>query len=106
MVGEIYLVRMLFSDFADSKIRPVLVIKEYEEDVLVLPLTTSLNRKGLIIKSEELIEGELKKDSIVITNKPFFISKSLLIRKIGRISKNKLGIIKRELCNELSCYKV
>jgi mRNA interferase MazF len=105
MVGEIYLVRLLFSDFTDSKIRPVLVIKDYEEDVLVLPLTTSLNRKGIIIKSEELVEGELKKDSIVITNKPFFISKSLLIRKIGKVSKDKFFSIKHELCNELNCYR-
>jgi mRNA interferase MazF len=105
MVGEIYLVRLLFSDFTDSKIRPVLVIKDYEEDVLVLPLTTSLNRKGIIIKSEELVEGELKKGSIVITNKPFFMSKSLLIRKIGKVSKDKFFSIKHELCNELNCYR-
>jgi len=65
MVGEIYLVRILFSDFTNSKVRPILIIKEYEEDVLALPLTTSLNRKGFTIKSEELVEGKLKKDSIV-----------------------------------------
>ena len=81
------------------------LIKDYEEDVLVLPLTTSLNRKGIIIKSEELVEGELKKGSIVITNKPFFISKSLLIRKIGKVSKDKFFSIKHELCNELNCYR-
>ena len=61
MVGEIYLVRILFSDFTNSKVRPILIIKEYEEDVLALPLTTSLNRKGFTIQSEELVEGKLKK---------------------------------------------
>jgi len=61
MVGEIYLVRILFSDFTNSKVRPILIIKEYKEDVLALPLTTSLNRKGFTIQSEELVEGKLKK---------------------------------------------
>jgi len=103
VVGEIHLGTFFFSDFQQSKLRPVLVLKEYEEDVLVLPLTTSLRRKGIIVKNEDLTEGKLKKTSIVITNKPFFVNKGILIRKIGKLNETKFITIKESLCKELGC---
>ena len=48
MVGAIFFIHMPYSDFKKFKGRPVLVFKTLDKsDVLVLPLTTDLKRKGL-----------------------------------------------------------
>jgi len=48
MVGGIYFIEMPYSDFKQFKGRPVLVFKVIDKnDLLILPLTTNLNREGI-----------------------------------------------------------
>jgi len=55
MVGSIYFILMPYSDFKTFKGRPVLIFKELgKEDLLVLPLTTNLNREGVRITKDDL----------------------------------------------------
>ena len=103
MVGEIFLVEVYFTDLKESKIRPVLIIKEIEQDVICLPLSTKLKENRIIIHNYDLAEGKLKKDSIVIVPKNITIHKSLLIRKIAKLKYNKFKIIFNKFCKELGC---
>ena len=79
MVGSIYFIEMPYSDFRDFKGRPVLVFREIDKsDVLVLPLTTNLNREGIVISNKDIKKGSLKKESVVIVPKITAIDSSLI----------------------------
>jgi len=62
MVKSIYLAKIYFTDLKDYKIRPILVIKEIENDCICLPLTTNLAQKGIVLTNNDLTEGILRKD--------------------------------------------
>jgi len=67
VVGGIYFISMPYSDFKTAKGRPVLVFKAIDKnDVLILPLTTNLQREGIKINSEDIRDGSLKKESVII----------------------------------------
>ena len=104
MVGEILLVELIFTDTVERKLRPVVVLKEYKEDILIIPLTTNLKRKGILITNNDLKEGFLMKDSVAVTNKIFFLNKDIVIKKIGKLREEKIKEIKKEVCKELECY--
>jgi mRNA interferase MazF len=97
---------MPYSDFKKSKARPVLVFKLLEkDDILVLPLTTNLTRKGLILTNNDIVNGSLKKDSVVIIPKLTAIDSSLISKNniIATITKEKMKQIKQMLCLEFQC---
>ncbi len=58
MVGSIFLAEVIFTDHSGSKLRPIIVIKEYSKNVYSLPLTTNLSVPGAEIYSDDLEEGE------------------------------------------------
>jgi len=56
MVGSIYYINMPYSNFKESKGRPVLIIKNIDKnDSLILPLTTNLQRTGILISNEDIL---------------------------------------------------
>ncbi len=61
MVSRIFLAKIYFTDLSDYKIRPVLIVKDLEEDCICLPLTTQHNYPGIMISSNDFLEGALKK---------------------------------------------
>ncbi len=103
MVKNIYLAKIYFTDLKSYKIRPVLVIKEIENDAICLPLTTNLSQKGIILTNKDLLEGNLKKDSIVIVPKNFTLHKSILIKKIATINDNKFQEVVDIFCHKINC---
>ncbi len=106
MVGGIYFILMPYSDFKTFKGRPVLVFKELEkEDILVLPLTTNLNRKGVRITKDDLKKGSLKKDSVVIVPKLTAIDSSLIQEDnfIAQLKTKSFGRVHKEICLEFEC---
>ena len=63
MVGNIYFIEMPYSDFRQFKGRPILVFRIIDKnDLLILPLTTNLRRDGIVINSQDIKEGSLKKN--------------------------------------------
>lgn len=101
MVGEIYLAKIYFTDLSEYKIRPVLVIKEMEEDCICLQLTSQLKNSKLVISNNDLASGNLKKESLVVVPKNFTLHKSILFKYIATVSENKFKEIYKIFCTEL-----
>ena len=60
MVGKIFLAKIFYTDISDSKVRPVVIIKENSyKDIIVFPLTTNLLATGLLLNNDKLLKGKL-----------------------------------------------
>ena len=106
MVGNIYFIHMPYSDFTKVKGRPVLVFKEIDkDDLLILPLTSNLKRDGIVITVQDIEDGSIKKDSVVIIPKLTAIDSSLIIgsKFIASLKKDSFMKVKSELCLKLGC---
>ncbi len=106
MVGGIYFINMPYSDFKKSKARPVLVYKMIDKsDLLILPLTSNLQRDGINITNSDLEDGSLKKESIVIVPKLTAIDSSLIISSkfIATLKQESFQRVHVELCKRLGC---
>ncbi len=106
MVGSIYFINLPYSDFKHYKGRPVLVFKTIDKnDLLVLPLTTNLQRKGIVICNEDLEKGSLKKESVVIVPKITAIDASLIVENhyIATLKSDTFNRVLNALCADLGC---
>ncbi len=106
MVGSVYFIEMPYSDFRQSKGRPVLVFKEIDKnDLLILPLTTNLRRDGIIISNQDVEEGSFKKESVVIIPKITAIDQSLISNKnfIAKVKDAVMNKILTQMCIKLEC---
>ena len=103
MVKSIYLAKIYFTDLKDYKIRPILVIKEIENDCICLPLTTNLAQKGIVLTNNDLTEGILRKDLVVIVPKNFTLHKSIFLKYIGKIKEKKFKEIIEIFCKKIDC---
>jgi len=106
MVGSIYFISMPYSDFKTAKGRPVLVFKTIDKnDLLVLPLTTNLQREGIKVNNEDIRDGSLKKESVIIVPKLTAIDSSLILgsKFIASLKEKSFDRVKSELCLKLEC---
>ena len=94
---DIFLVPFPFSDLSDKKIRPVLVLSndrfnETNRDVVVCGITSNVTKQEytLLITSKDLEEGTLHAASAVKVESLLKLSQGLLIKKIGKLKKEKL----------------
>jgi mRNA interferase MazF len=89
-----------------QKIRPVIVvsnnaINRYSQLVIVLPITTNLNRFS---PSHVLLpkgEGGLQQDSKVLTEQIRALDQQRLVNKIGTVSQQFLRLIEKAMLNSL-----
>jgi len=103
MVGEIYLAEIFFTNLEGSKIRPILIIKELDEDIISLALTSQFRENRIKVSNTDLIDGFLKKDSLVVIPKNFTIHRNLLKKYLGKINFQKMEEIKKTFCKEMEC---
>ncbi|MCF6207565.1 MAG: hypothetical protein L3J47_11870 [Sulfurovum sp.] len=106
MVGSIYFIQMPYSDFSEFKGRPVLVFQKIDKnDVLILPLTTNLDREGVSIGQQDILEGTLKKESVIIIPKITAIDIALIdnSHKIATLKKRSFTKVAKQICEKLSC---
>ena len=103
MVGDIYLAKIYFTDLSEYKIRPVLIIKELKDDCICLQLTSQMNEDSILLQNNDLSNGKLKKDSVLVIPKNFTLHKSILIKYIASVKQNKLKIIFNNFCNKIGC---
>jgi mRNA interferase MazF len=97
---------MPYSDFREFKGRPVLIFKILDkDDLLILPLTTNLQRDGIIITKDDLKKGSIKKPSVVIVPKLTAIDASLIHEKqfIAKLNTKSFNRILKELCVRFEC---
>jgi mRNA interferase MazF len=103
MVGGIYLAKIYFTDLSEYKIRPVLVVKQLDEDCICLQLTTQFKNRKITVSNEDLKDGILKKESLVVVPKNFTLHKSILFKYLGTINKTKQKEIFGIFCEEIGC---
>lgn len=106
MVGCIYFIQMPYSNFREFKGRPVLVFRQVDKnDLLVLPLTTNLKREGIVINNEDIEDGSLGKESVVIVPKITAIDFELITqsRKIATLKETTFQKVLQAVCNKFEC---
>ncbi len=105
MVKNIYFVEIPFSNFGNKKGRPILLFKELENDFLFLPLTTNLQRNGVIIEQKDLEKGTIKNKSIIIVPKIGTVDKKLIAksRYFATIKNSKFLEVNSFICKSLEC---
>lgn len=105
MVNKIYLAKIYFTDLSSYKIRPVLVLKELRDDCICLQLTSQYKEDRIKLTNNNLVDGKLKKDSLVVVPKNFTLHKTLLSKYIAKIDKKIAEDIYSLFCQELGCDK-
>jgi mRNA interferase MazF len=106
MVGDIYYINMPYSDFTKSKGRPVLVFQSIsKDDFLILPLTSNLLREGIKITANDIADGSLKKESVIIVPKLTAVDSSLIkgSKFIASLKEKSFSKVQKELCKKLQC---
>ena len=89
--GEIILIPVPFTDLSSSKRRPVLVLSKCaynhrSPDIIVAAITSNPHTKeGVAITQLEMESGTLPIKSFVRPDKVYTLSKSIVIKKIGRV---------------------
>lgn len=90
---DIILVNFPFSNLKESKLRPSLVIKPLEGKNTILCQITTKKRgipKYEISLNRESCEGNIKFDSNIYVDMIFTLHESLIVRKIGSITDEKI----------------
>ena len=102
--GEIVLIPIPFTDLSSNKKRPVLIISKNEynknmNDVVVVAITSNLEDKefGVLIKKEDLAEGELKVDSLIRADKIYTLSQDIIIKRFGAVNNSIIEKVKNHI---------
>ena len=95
--GDLLLVPFPFSDQSGRKVRPVMVLSNNEfnersEDVIVVGITSNLSKDEYTTKldNKDLEEGKLITSCIIKIENILRLDRRLIIKKIGKIKKEKL----------------
>lgn len=89
---EIVLTKFPFSNLADFKVRPVLVLSKDSynrkyKDVIVCGISSNLEESeyGIFVSTENLEEGHLKLNSKIRVDAITNIEQDIILKKIGRL---------------------
>jgi mRNA interferase MazF len=102
--GDIVIAELLYSEQIGIKIRPALVISNTKynknsDDIILLKITSSEKRTkyDLILKAEDIENGKLKNESIIMIDNPVTTYKGVIQTKVGKITKEKLKEVKQKI---------
>ena len=99
--GDLIVATVQFTDTADVKTRPAVVLFEELGNVVIAGVTRNLKMKGIpLTKSEGAI-----KDSVIKLNYIFTISNEMVSKVILHLSKEKKRLIFEELSKRLDGLK-
>jgi mRNA interferase MazF len=95
--GDVIVATVQFTDTAEVKTRPAVVLYEELGNIVVAGITSNLKMKGIpLTKSEGAI-----KDSVIELNYIFTISNEMVSKVILQLSKEKKSLIYEELSKKL-----
>jgi len=103
--GEIITAPIPFSNLVEVKLRPALIIspKKYNnksDDIIILKITS----KGkdypydVNLHANDIEDGELHAESVIQADFPVVIETQQIVKRIGKISKEKLKEVKNKIC--------
>lgn len=99
--GDVIVAYVQFTDTAEVKIRPAVVLFEELGNIVIAGITSNLKMKGIpLTKSEGAI-----KESIIKLNYIFTISSEMVSKVIFHLSREKKGLIFDELTKRLNGLK-
>lgn len=99
--GDVIVAYVQFTDTAEAKIRPALVLFEELGNVVVAGVTSNLKMKGIPLSKSE---GALK-DSVIKLNYIFTISDEMVSKVVFRLSEEKKVLVFDELSEKLGGLK-
>ena len=95
--GDIVLIPVPYSDLTSHKRRPVLILSndiynKSTDDVIVAAITSNIRgiKNEVVFDNDNMLVGELKKESCIRPDKIYTLSKSIIIKKFGEIEESKL----------------
>lgn len=99
--GDVIVASVQFTDTAEVKVRPAVVLFEDLGNVVIAGITSNLKMKGIPLSKSE---GALK-DSVIKLNYIFTISNEMVSKVILHLSKEKKQLIFEELTKKLNGLK-
>ena len=99
--GDVIVATVQFTDTAEVKIRPAVVLYEELGNVVIAGITSNLKMKGIPLTKNE---GAIK-DSVIKLNYIFTISNEMVAKVIFHLSKEKKHLILEELNKRLDGLK-
>ena len=94
---DLLLVPFPFSDQSGRKTRPVVILSnnefnEQSEDIIVVGVTSNLSKNKYTVKldNKDLEEGKLITNCIIKVENILRLDKHLIVKRIGKIKKEKL----------------
>ena len=102
---DIVLVPIPFTDLSSIKRRPVVVISgdhynQKNDDIIVAAITSNIEYQTdytILIRSENLSEGVLPKQSIIKCDKIYTISRDIVVKHFGTINTGTFKILKMKI---------
>ncbi len=101
---ELVLLPVPFSNLAERKVRPALVVSnnsfnKKSDDFIAVPLTSVIKDEpySVLLNQPDLLSGKLIKPSRIRVDKIFAVNKNLVSMKIGLIKENILAKVKSEI---------
>ncbi|HZX12502.1 MAG TPA: type II toxin-antitoxin system PemK/MazF family toxin [Candidatus Nanoarchaeia archaeon] len=99
--GDVVLAQVQFTDTFETKVRPVLVLFEEYDNVVVAGITSNTLMKGILLTKKE---GAIK-ESIIKLNYIFTISKMMIQKTLFSLTKEKKNEVHTELIKKLYALK-
>ena len=99
--GDVIVASVQFTDTAEVKIRPAVVLFEELGNVVIAGITSNIKMKGIPLNKSE---GAIK-DSVIKLNYIFTISDEMVSKVIFHLSKEKKRVIFDELSKRLDGLK-
>ncbi len=99
--GDVVIASVQFTDTAEVKIRPAMVLFEELGNVVVAGVTSNLKMKGIPLTRSE---GAVK-DSVIKLNYIFTISKEMVSKVVFHLSAEKKRLVFDELIKRLACLR-
>ena len=99
--GDVILASIQFTDTAEIKVRPAVVLFEELGNIIVAGVTSNLKMKGIPLSKSE----GAAKDSVIKLNYIFTISDEMANKVIFHLSKEKKQLIFDEISKKLAELK-
>ena len=95
--GDVIIASVQYTDTAEVKIRPAVVLFQEYGNVVIAGITSNPRMKGIpLTKSEGAV-----KDSVIKLNYIFTISNEMISKVVFHLNEEKKRLIYNELCNRL-----
>ena len=99
--GDVIVATVQFTDTAEVKVRPAVVLFEELGNIVIAGITSNLKMKGIPLSKSE---GAIK-DSVIKLNYIFTISNEMVSKVILHLSNEKKSLIFEELSKRLDGLK-